>query len=453
LFACAAAILTGALFGLGSVTRIWNTDASSAMKGQTTSASGRLSLSRDVLLPVQLAICSILVVASLVAVRGLARSMHAPLGFDPNGVAVAGFDLSLGRYGEVRGRAFQERTFEAIANLPGVETASYSSSVPLSIDQSTTAIYSGETTDFRPKNRHGATFYMVSPGYFRTVGTKFLTGRDFTVQDNTKAPQVAIVNRTLARRVVGTEQAVGRRFRLSAKIIVEIIGVVEDGKYETLTEAPKETVYYPILQTYSSTTLLLARTRRPEAELAAEMRKAIDRLDPNLAVYGAGGLREMLGLVYLPMRASVITLGAFGILALMLCLTGIYGLAAYSVSRRTREIGIRMALGARPAQVLNSVFGRLATLVAIGALTGIVLGTVAARILAGVVFEADPRDPIVILGSILTLAAVTVTMPNWRTSPSRSSPRSKPLLMISTSLYTCRTLAILDSNAGSRRST
>jgi ABC-type antimicrobial peptide transport system permease subunit len=154
--------------------------------------------------------------------------------------------------------------------------------------------------------------------------------------------------------------------------------------------------------------VLIARSRRPEAELAAEMRQLIARLDPNLAVYGIGSVRQMLGLVYLPMRAAAIALGAFGVLALMLAVTGIYGLAAYTVSRRSREIGIRIAIGARPAQVLAFVFGRLGKLVTAGVVLGLGLGLAGASVLASIVYQASPRDPLVIGASAACIGLVSL---------------------------------------------
>jgi ABC-type antimicrobial peptide transport system permease subunit len=150
----------------------------------------------------------------------------------------------------------------------------------------------------------------------------------------------------------------------------------------------------------------MVRSRRPESELAAEMREAIGRLDPHLAIYGVGSLHQMLGLVYLPMHAAVVALGAFGVLALMLSITGIYGLAAYTVSRRVREIGIRVAIGARPVQVLRLIFARAGVLVAAGATAGLVLGMAAAHVLASIVYQASPRDPVVIGASVLAIAGV-----------------------------------------------
>jgi hypothetical protein len=247
----------------------------------------------------------------------------------------------------------------------------------------------------------------VSPGYFQTAGTRLRAGREFTLQDDPKSPPVAIVNQTFARRVTGAADAVGRRFRRGpGGSLFQIVGIVEDGKYETLTESPKPAVFFPILQDYSSTVVVMARSHRPEPELAAEMRDAIGRLDPHLAIFGVGSLHQMLGLVYLPMHAAAVALGAFGVLALMLSITGIYGLAAYTVSRRVREIGIRVAIGARPAQVLRLIFARTVVLVAAGAAAGLALGMAGANVLASIVYQATSRDPVVIGAAVLAIAAV-----------------------------------------------
>jgi len=408
LFAFSAAAVTGILFGVGPAHRAWQADPAPGLKGIAAHTSGRRWLVRDLLLPLQVALCCTLVISSLVAVFGLMRSFRTPLGFVPDGAAVAGYDVGLAGYDQTRGREFEQRVLQEVARLPGVESAAYSSSVPLSIDQSTTVAYPEDTTDFRPKNAYSVTYYQVSPGYFHTARTRLLAGREFTPQDGPHAPRVAIVNQEFARRVVGTADAVGRRFRGGAENLVEIVGVVEDGKCQTLTETPCLALFRPMLQDYSSTVVVAARSARPESELAADMRQTIARLDPHLAVYGLGGLRQMLGLVYLPMRAAVITLGAFGLLALMLSITGIYGLSAYTVSRRSREIGIRMAIGARPAQVLRFVFGRIAALVSAGAAAGLALGIAAAGVLAAIVYQATSRDPLVIGGAALAIALVAI---------------------------------------------
>ena len=406
-FACAAALVTGLLFGIAPARRAWTVDPAAALKGSGGSASGRRWSTRDVLLPIQVALCCVLVTASLVAVRGLMRSLDTRLGLNPDGATVISYDLGLAGYSLEKGVPFQQRAAEAVAQLPGVESVAYSSSVPLSIDQSHNAVYSENTTDFRPMNAQHASWYYVSPGYFHTAGTRLLAGREFTPQDTFSHPLVAVVNQTFARSVVGTTDAVGRRFRLGGgSEVAEIVGVVEDGKYESMTESPRLAYFAPILQRYTPTTVLMARSVRNDVELAAEMRRAIANLDPNLPVYGVGSLRQMTGFVYLPMHAAAIALGAFGLLAIMLSVTGIYGLAAYTVSRRVREIGIRMAIGARPAQVLRLIFGRTAALVLFGAAVGLALGAAGAKLMASVVYQASSRDPVVLLTAVAAIALV-----------------------------------------------
>jgi len=407
LFACAAALGTGLLFGIGPARHAWKADPALHLKGTAGPRTGRRWAARDILLPAQIALCCVLVTASLVAVRGLMRSFQTPLGFRPDGAAVVGYDVGLAGYNEDQGRVFEQRALEAVAHLPGVESAAYSSSVPLSIDQSNTTAFAETTADFRPKNAFAASFYKVAPGYFQTAGTRLIAGREFTSQDNPKSLLVAIVNQTFARRVTGAADAIGRRFRRGpGGSLFQIVAIVEDGKYETLTEAPKPAVFFPILQDYSPTIVVMARSHRPEDELAAEMHAAIGRLDPHLAVFGVGSLHQMLGLVYLPMHAAAVALGAFGVLALMLAITGIYGLAAYTVSRRVREIGIRVAIGARPAQILWLILARTGVLVAGGAAAGLALGMAGANILSSIVYQASSRDPVVIAAAVLAISGV-----------------------------------------------
>ena len=425
LFACAAALATGLLSGIGPARHAWNAAPALHLKGTATPRSGQRWAARDILLPVQIALCCVLLTASLVAVRGLMRSFQTPLGFRPDGAAVVGYDVGLAGYNEEQGRLFEQRALQAVEHLPGVESAAYSSSVPLSIDQSNTTVYSESTTDFRPKNAHSTSHYYVSPGYFQTAGTRLLAGREFTPQDDPKSPLVAIVNQTFARRVTGAADATGRRFRRGpGGPLFQIVAIVEDGKYETLTEVPKPAVCLPILQNYSSTIVLMARSRRPESDLAAEMREAVGRLDPTLAIYGVGSLHQMLGLVYLPMHAAVVALGAFGVLALMLSITGIYGLAAYTVSRRVREIGIRVAVGARPAQVLRLIFARTGVLVAVGAAAGLALGMAGASVLASIVYQASSRDPVVIGTAVLAISGVSLAA---AVGPARRALRIDPV--------------------------
>jgi predicted permease len=402
-------ILTGLLFGTAPVRQLWKSDPCLRPTALGVGPPSGRRASREILLGVQVAACALLVTCSFVAARGLTRSLSMPLGFQPDGVAVASYDLGLAGYSRQTGQNFEKQSWEAAARLPGIDAVAYSNSVPLSIDLSRTTLYREHTSDFRPKNGINCPNYQVSPGYFRAIGTRLLTGREFTPEDGANAPRVAVVNETLARQLTGTPHAVGRRFRIGPKDpALEIVGVVEDGKYEALTEDRKPTVFWPILQEHSRTIVLIARSRRPEPDVAAELRQAINGLDPGMPVYGVGSLRQMLGMAYLPAHAAVIALGSFGALAVMLALTGIYGLAAYAVSRRIREIGIRIAIGARPSAVLRLTLGRTTVSVIAGCAVGMLAGYAGAEMLGSVVHQASPRDPILLGGAALTMAAIGV---------------------------------------------
>ncbi len=408
LFTGAVSILSSLLFGLAPAQRAWRTDPNPALKGAPAGSLRKWAL-RDLLLPVQVTLCCLLVMSSLVSLRGLQRALEVPLGFEPAGLAVTGFDLGLSRYKEPQGRTFQRAALDAVERLPGVAMAAFANSVPLSIDQSSNSVVPEQATDLRPSAQVPATVYEVSPGYFRTMGTRLLSGREFSWQDDEKSTRVAIINETLARKLFGRTDAAGRRFRsVGGGGLTEVIGVAQDGKYMNLTESPRPALFRAATQVYSGTTVLIARTSAPELQTAAAMRQALAGMDANLAVYGIGSLNQMLGFAYFPARAATIALGVFGILAIMLAATGIYGIAAYGISRRRREIGIRMAIGAQPRQILSLVLGRTSALLLAGSVTGFLLGLAAGPLLASVVYQASPSDPLVMGAVPLAMALIGI---------------------------------------------
>jgi predicted permease len=406
-FAVAASIVAGILSGLAPARQTWRMDPYQSLKGTPSGAVGRRWALRDVLLTTQVAVCCVLLTASFVSLRGLSRALSTPLGFDAHSVAVAGFDLGLAHYKQQDAQNFQRRALDAVARLPGVTAAAYGNSVPLSIDQSSNMVFAENETDFRPSKSTGVSYYDVSPGYFRAMGTRLIAGRDFTWRDDKNATRVAIVNETFARKMFGTRDAIGGRFRYGRNAPpIEVIGVVETGKYTTLTEAPRPALFRPTAQSYNATTMLLVRSALPEAEMAEQIRKTIGDLDSRLPLYGVGSLTQMLGFAFFPSRAATVALSALGVLAIMLAITGIYGLAAYAVSKRTRDIGIRIAVGAQPLQVLRSVLGRTVMLLSIGSSVGLALGLAAGQVLSSVVYEASARDPLVIAAVALTMAVI-----------------------------------------------
>jgi predicted permease len=400
LFSVALSVVTGLVAGLAPALQAWKLNTNDALKGAALKT--RRWTVRDLSLCVQTAVCCVLVVCSLVAVRGLSYVFTARPGLNPEGVSVLSFDSTLAGYSTPDALRMQRRALDTVAQIPGVLSAAYAKSVPLSSDQSSTTVFPEDTpTPRRLEQGWQAGYYDVSPGYFRTIGTRLLAGREFTWNEPTGS--IAIINETFARRMFGSTNVVGRHFRYFGGPPVEIIGLAEDGKYFTLSEDPRSVVFRQVTRSVDSETVLVVRSNRAEGVVAAEMQRAVHALDPALPLYGAGSLRDSMAFTQLPAEIALAALGTFGILAIMLAVTGIYGLASYSVSRRVREIGIRVAIGARPGQVLQSVLGRLGITVAIGSIAGIVLGLASGKLLSAVVYQASPRDPI-------TLAFVGVIM-------------------------------------------
>ncbi len=421
LFAATVSVVTGILFGLGPALQLSKTDVNGLLKGGTGVAvfKPRMRIAfRDLLVASEVALCFVLVFGSLLSIRGLQNALNMPLGFNPAGVSTAAFDLGLAGYSEAQGRAFGVRVLDSVKELPGVVSAAYANSLPLSVDQSTTAVQAEDQPIEKGRKAKSANYYQISPGFLSTLGIHLLSGRDFDQHDNDHAPRVAIVNRTFAKDILHTANPVGKTFRLgSSSMHIQVIGLVEDGKYGSLTESPRPVVFWPIYQQYNSTTTLVVRSRRPSSEVVEEIRRLIAAMDSGLPIYGAGSLGSMLGFALFPMHAAALALSAFGLLAFVLAVTGIHGLIAYAVSRRTREIGIRVAVGARSSQVLRLVLTRLIALVLFGLAAGVVLAVAAGQALSSVVYGISPRDPgllLIVLASLLIAAVLSCWKPALR---------------------------------------
>jgi ABC-type antimicrobial peptide transport system permease subunit len=275
------------------------------------------------------------------------------------------------------------------------------------LNQSQTSVYSPGTTSFTAASQaFSANYYEVAPGYFAVAGTRLLAGREFTDHDDAKSPDVVIVNEIFAKRLFGTTNVVGKTYPDGPGHQFLIVGVAESGKYVTLTEDPAPVVYWPIAQRGNSDTVLLVRSNRSPSEMIPAVRKAIASVDPALPVFSLSTWSDALGLVTFPARAATIALGVLGALAMMLAITGIFGMASYTVSKRMRELGIRVALGAQNQHVLRAALGRTVVLLGAGSVAGLVLGVAASRVLASIVYQASASDPLVILGVVSTMAFI-----------------------------------------------
>ena len=404
------AVLSGLFFGLVPVRQVLRSDPWQVIRsGSATAGSGRRLTLRDLLLGLQIAICSVLVTASLVAVRGLARSLQNNYGIQPKNVMLLKTDLKMAGYDGDKRVQMQKRMLDAAAAIPGVTAVGYSDRIPLSIGGGDSEVFTDATTDFRPTNAAAdAQNFQVSPGYFRAAGTALLAGRSFTMHDEDKAPVVAVVNREFARKVFGSaENAIGKHFKFWGGNRAEVIGVVEDGKYQTLTEDPKAAMFFSFLQHASSQTWLIVRSERDPQGIAAALQRSMRALDPALPLEIRSWNSELDSALFAA-RVATVSLGVLGLLGAMLAITGIFGMAAYTVSKRLRELGIRIALGADQRKVLGAALGRTFRLLAIGSLAGMILGVLATSVLSSIVYQATPKDPVILGGVILTMLCVGV---------------------------------------------
>ena len=396
------------LFGMIPARQVWRSSPLAMMKSGSMGAMhlGRFA-PRDLLLGAQIAICMLLVTGSLVAVRGMVRALQVPLGFEPRGAMLVEMDLS--QAGQSGDTVLEKRkaAMEAARSIPGVTAVGAVSRTPFTGGMHGIPIFRPGTTEFKLNNSVLAPYvFTMSPGYLEAAGTRLLSGRDVSWHDTRKAPYVAIVNQTFARKMWGELPAMGQRFILWGKL-TEVVGVAETGKYHDLEEPPQPVVYVPLPQSEGSEAVVVVRSRRAPKEMAAALERALSGREPNAPI-AVRNWSDTLDDELFPARAATVALGVMGLLAAMLAVTGIFGMAAYSVSRRMKELGIRMALGARRAHVMSAAVGRPMVLLAVGSAVGLLAGGLASRLLGQIVYRANPRDPVVVGGAVLTMALLGI---------------------------------------------
>jgi predicted permease len=423
------ALGSGLLFGMVPVRQVMRADPWQVIRtGMSGTAGTRRFTARDVLLVIQIAICAVLVTSSLVAVRGLARSLHSNFGFRPENATLVETDLRMSGYNDERSALMQQRMLDAIAAIPGVAAVGYTSNIPLNLGGGDSYVYTDSTTDYRPTNYTAdAMRYDVSPGYLEAAGTQLLAGRELTADDNSKAPKVALVNRHFAEKVFGSAQkAIGGHFKYWGGERAEVVGVVEDGKYRSLTEEQQPAMYFSFVQYPSSGTWLVVRSKQSPQEVAGALESTLHGLDSGLPFVIRTWTEEMDSALFAAHVATV-ALGILGLLGAMLAVTGIFGMASYVVSKRLRELGIRMALGASKREILSASLGRAFRLLAIGSVAGVGLGLLATRVLSFIVYEATPKDPLVLVGVTVAMLLLGL-MAAW--IPARRALAVDPLVLL-----------------------
>lgn len=408
LVAVGLTVVSGLLFGLIPARNVARSDPLQAMKsGTVDSTPVRGFALRDLLLGAQIVICTLLVTASLVSVRGMVRVLHASLGFQPQGALLAEIDLSEVEPGGDASLEKKKAMIDALGNIGGVTGAGTLSKAPFTGGLRGIPVFPPGTTEFTLKNSVLASLALtISPGFFEAARTRLLAGRDFSWNDTNKAPRVAIVNETFARKMWGDAPAIGQHFTFREQLR-EVVGVVEDGKYLEIHEPSQPMIYLPLSQNEQANTVFVVRSQQPAREMVPAIERALNTIEPNAPVTVQSWSNALAGPLF-PARVATIALGVMGGLASILAVTGIFGIAMYNVSRRMKELGIRVALGARARHVMNAALGRPIMLLGVGSVVGLLLSSFAGWFLQQIVYQANPRDPMVLIGVVLTMALLGV---------------------------------------------
>jgi predicted permease len=428
------AVATGVLFGLAPAIQASKADVVPVLKNELVpSAAGARGIRgyfslRQILVVAQVAASLVALIAAGLFLRDLRHAQQTDPGFETAGVLVMNFNLGREGYTPERGQVFFEQIAERASALPGVKGAAIAQVPPLAGGISRSVFPEG--ADTTTKDRVLVQVNIVGVGYFQTIGIPIVRGRDFTRSDTDKSPKVVVINQTMAEQFWKNDEPLGKRFKFFGdNDYTTVIGVARDSKYNAVAEDPQPFIYQPLSQNYTPAAALHVRGSGNAASLAAPVRAEVQRLDPTLALFNVRTLEEQVGQSLQPQRINVVLLTVFGVLALMLASIGLYGVASYSVSQRTREIGVRMALGAQPSTVLGLVLGHGMALVGIGLGIGLVVAYLTADFAKAIVVGVNPHDPVTyivtagVLGTIALLASYI---------PARRATRIDPLIALRT---------------------
>ncbi len=396
LFSSFITILASLIFGLMPAWQATQTDLAAAIKNDVSDSRKRRWPLRDVLVGAQIALSVVLLVCSGLMLKSLNNAMHVSLGFDPRGGAQLGFDLATQGYSNDKGKQFQKEVLRRVRELPSIRSAAIGSGLPLDLNMSNSSVWETGQPEPPASRMVTAQVFWISPDYVKAMGTKLTAGREFTDTDTRERPRVVVVNHEFTRRILKLarpELAVGKRVETQGKTH-EVVGVVEDGKYFGLSESPKAAMFLSGFQAYISYTKLLWRTAPGVApqETLNQVRSVVQSMDPEMTIFDAETFEQHMNLPTLPAKFAATAMSAFGLVTMMLAAIGIYGVTAFAVSRRTREIGIRMAIGAAPRQIAQLILHRAAVLVGISAVAGAVLAMLASGLLTPILIGVDPRD-------------------------------------------------------------
>jgi predicted permease len=409
-YAIALSIVTAVVFGLAPAWRASRPDLVAALKGDSAATQGgprRGSFLSKALVVGQLAVSLVLLVAGALLTRALFEAQSADLGFDPSGIASLSFDLGMNNYSEEEVEAFQPQMVERLKELPGVEAVSLAVRMPLApdINMEGVRIPGHHRPDDDPTPIDST---YVDDSYFHVMGVPVVEGRGFDANDREGSPSVVIVNQAMAKRYWPNESALGKHLYTEGfeGPSFEIVGVARDHKVRTVGEEPRPYIHFAWAQSPSVLTTVMVRVSgRADAALPI-LEREILAMNPEIVFTERATAQEVVDVTLLPTRAGAGLLGAFGALALVLAAVGLYGVIAYSVSRRTREVGLRMALGARGSDVIRMILSSGMRLTLVGVAIGAVASAILAKVLEAYLYGVSSVDPVAYLAAALMLLAV-----------------------------------------------
>ena len=434
-FTLVASLLTGVVFGLAPALQQSRVNQVETLKDGSAHGGSSRSRLRHALVVAQVTACVVLLVGASLCLRSLINARSIDPGFDTHNALAAGLNVDAFGYDESRGRAFYAQLLERVRTIPGVRFASLTDHLPLGQIMRMQGV---EIDGYEASNAASAMrglpidMALVGPDYFSAMGIPVLSGRSFKNTDDEKAPAVVMINQQMAERFWPHQDPVGRSITLmgsqGSRTRAEIIGVVKTGKYSSLGEDPKSFFYRPLLQEYEPGAQLIVRTAG-DTPIIDALRHEVRAIDPRMALVGVETLEQHMQLPLFPARAAGLLLGLFGLLALTLAVVGLYGVMSYSVSQRTREIGVRMALGARPSDVVRLILGQGLRLTLTGMAIGVVCSVALTWVLRSVLYGISATDPVsfAAVGGVLTMVAVAASY-----VPARWATRVDPIRALRT---------------------